>query len=101
MRKSIRKRAGVKFLAGHPDLRGVHLNAVNCLPLCPALQQEAGARDIHMIKTDLFPEIPPHFECGAIGASIRQDPYPGCYLNPGIVLRSNLHLFRELRAAGG
>jgi LacI family transcriptional regulator len=58
----------------------------------------------------------PHLEQGTISASIYQDPYlqgqtavrilvdhlttgnvipKTCYLNPGIVLRSNLHLFRE------
>lgn len=115
-------RKSVKLLARYPDLRGIYVNTVNCLPVCRALQQDAGEHEIQMITTDLFPEMLPHFERGTIGASIYQDPYlqgqtavrllvdflangaaipPACYLNPAIVLRSNLHLFRESRAAGG
>jgi LacI family transcriptional regulator len=114
-------RKSVKLLAKHRDLHGIYVNTVNCLPVCRALQQEAGDRKIQMITTDLFPEMLPHFERGTIGASIYQDPYlqgqtavrvlvdflangaaipPACYLNPAIVLRSNLHLFREARAGG-
>jgi LacI family transcriptional regulator len=115
-------RKSLRLLARHADLGGIYVNTVNCLPVCRALQQVAGERNIQMITTDLFPEMLPHFERGTIGASIYQDPYlqgqaavrllvdfllngtaipPACYLNPGIVLRSNLHLFRESRAAGG
>lgn len=115
-------RKSVKLLARHPELRGIYVNTVNCLPVCRALQQDAGERQIQMITTDLFPEMLPHFERGTISASIYQDPYlqgqtavrllvdflandaaipPACYLNPAIVLRANLHLFRESRTVGG
>jgi LacI family transcriptional regulator, galactose operon repressor len=114
-------RKSVRLLARHPDLRGIYVNTVNCLPVCRALHRRPAARKIQLITTDLFPEMLPFFQDGTIGASIYQDPYlqgqtavrllvdhlchsaalPAArYLNPGIVLRSNLHLFREARAAG-
>lgn len=116
--QSYRKTAAL--LARHPDLRGIYVNTVNCLPVCRALHQRRFGRAIQLITTDLFPEMLPYFQDRTIGASIYQDPYlqgqtavrllvdllspsaaapPACYLNPGIVLRSNLHLFRESRSA--
>jgi LacI family transcriptional regulator len=65
----------------------------------------------------LFPDMVPWFERGTILASIYQRPYmqgqtavrlvvdhivsghpfpPVCYLNPLVVLRSNLYMFREI-----
>ena len=108
------------LLAEHPDLRGIYVNTVNCLPVCRALHRSASERRIQLITTDLFPEMLPYFQDGTIAASIYQDPYlqgqtavrllvdllshsaavPAArYLSPGIVLRSNLHLFREARIA--
>jgi len=111
----------MRLLARHPDLQGIYVNTVNCLPVCRALQRAHRGREVQMITTDLFPEMLPYFDRGTICASIYQDPYlqgqtavrllvdffssgvampPANYLNPGIVLRSNLHLFRESRLAG-
>jgi len=100
----------------HPDLQGIYVSTVNCLPVCRALKENKRAGHIRLITTDLFPEMAPYFQRGTIQASIYQDPYlqgqtavrvlidfllhktempETHFLNPGIVLRSNLALFRE------
>ena len=101
-----------------PNLAGIYVNTVNCLPVCRAL----GARDlggkVKLITTDLFAEMSPYFRKGTIAASIYQHPYrqgqiavrlladnltnkvtlpPSVHLSPGVVMSSNLHLFREIR----
>ena len=106
------------LLDRHAQLRGIYVSTVNCLPVCRALRDGRRAGAIQLITTDLFPEMVPYLKHGTIRASIYQDPYlqgqnavrllvdyllhrtpvpPACYLNPGIVLRTNLHLFREVR----
>jgi LacI family transcriptional regulator len=106
-----------ELLTRSPNLRGIYVTTVNCLPVCRAVR-EARKDDVRLITTDLFPQMLPFFESGIIGASIYQDPYTlgqsavrllvdhlvdkvpirdANYLNPGIVLRSNLGLFREIR----
>jgi LacI family transcriptional regulator len=105
-----------ELLEQRAELRGIYVNTVNCLPVCRALRDLKRAGDVHLITSDLFREMVPYFKRGTIRASIYQDPFlqgqtavrvlvdhlligtaiPGaCYLNPGIVLRSNLSLFRE------
>jgi LacI family transcriptional regulator len=104
------------LISEHPDLKGIYVSTVNCLPVCRALKDKKREGQIHLITTDLFPEMAPYFRQGTIQASIYQDPYlqgqtavrflvdfllhetqmPKTYfLNPGIVLRTNLALFRE------
>src|SRR5882724_1163279 len=99
-----------------PRLQGIYVSTVNCMPVVRAVQERKRAGRIRLITTDLFRQMIPHLEQGTISASIYQDPYlqgqtavgvlvdhltngakipSTCYLNPGIVLRSNLHLFRE------
>lgn len=111
-------RKTLRLLADHPDLRGIYVNTVNCLPVCRAIHSRSAQHSIQLIATDLFPEMLPYFTDGTISASIYQDPYlqgqtairllidalsngasipRSFYLNPGIVLRSNVHLFREAR----
>jgi LacI family transcriptional regulator len=111
-------RKAIRVLSDHPELRGIYVNTVNCLPVCRAIHSRSAELGIQLIATDLFPEMLPYFTDGTIAASIYQDPYlqgqtairllidalsngapipPTFYLNPGIVLRSNLHLFREAR----
>jgi LacI family transcriptional regulator len=108
-----------QLIASHPELRGIYVSTVNCLPVCRALKDFQKTSRIQLITTDLFPEMAPHLRRGAVRASIYQDPYlqgqtamrlltdyllngtaipKTLYLNPGIVLRTNLELFRE---AGG
>jgi LacI family transcriptional regulator len=101
-----------------PALAGIYVNTVNCMPVCRAL----GARNLHgkvkLITTDLFIEMAPYFKKGTIAASIYQQPHrqgqiavrvmvdklvskidfpPAVRLSPGVVMSSNLHLFREIR----
>jgi LacI family transcriptional regulator len=111
-----------KLLADHPELSGIYVSTVNCLPVCRALHAYKRAGQVQLITTDLFPEMVPHFRRKTIQASIYQDPYlqgqtavrlladfllngiaiPSTnYLNPGIALRSNLFLFREVRRKPG
>jgi LacI family transcriptional regulator len=107
-----------ELLSRHRNLRGIYVSTVNCLPVCRALGEHKRAAEIRLVATDLFLEMVPYFEKGIIGASIYQDPYTqgrnamrilvdhlvektpiaaANYLNPGIVLQSNLQLFREIR----
>jgi LacI family transcriptional regulator len=111
-----------KLLNDHPELSGIYVSTVNCLPVCRALRAYKRAGRVQLITTDLFPEMVPYFKRKAIQASIYQDPYlqgqtavrlladfllngiaiPNTnYLNPGIALRSNLFLFREVRPNSG
>jgi LacI family transcriptional regulator len=111
-----------ELLAEHPDLGGIYVSTVNCLPVCRALSAHKRAGKVQLITTDLFPEMVPHFNRKTIQASIYQDPYlqgqtavrlladfllngiaipSSSYLNPGIALRSNLLLFREVQRNGG
>jgi LacI family transcriptional regulator len=108
------------LLARVPNLAGLYVNTVNCLPVCRALGVRKLAGKVKLITTDLFAEMSPYFEKGTISASIYQQPYrqgqiavrlmadhlmskasfpPTVHLSPGIVMSSNLHLFREMRLA--
>jgi LacI family transcriptional regulator len=110
-----------KLLKRVPDLAGIYVNTVNCLPVCRALSAARRSGNVRLIATDLFREMVPYFADGTIDASMHQRPYrqgqlavrslaehllhdadlPGAhYLNPGIILRSNLHLFRETGRRG-
>ena len=111
-----------KLLKRIPDLAGIYVNTVNCLPVCRALSAADLAGKVRVIATDLFQEMAPLFRTGTIDASMHQRPYrqgqiairslaehllhdadlpKTHYLNPGIILRSNLHLFRETGGRGG
>jgi LacI family transcriptional regulator len=110
-----------KLLKRYPELAGIYINTVNCLPVCRALADDQRAGRVHVIATDLFKEMAPLFRAGTIDASMHQRPYrqgqlavrtlaehllhdaevPAThFLNPGIALRSNLHLFREMGGKG-
>jgi LacI family transcriptional regulator len=103
-----------------PELAGIYVNTVNCLPVCRAL----GAGDLEgrvkVIASDLFEEMSPYFEKGTIAASIYHQPhrqgqiavrlmadnlisgaqFPHVIrLSPAVVLLSNLRLFREMRSS--
>jgi len=107
-----------ELLRRFPTLEGVYVNTVNCLPVCRALMEQGFAGKVKLITTDLFAEMAPYFEKGIITASIYQHPYrqgqiavrliadnvthkenipPVVHLSPGVVMNSNLHLFREMR----
>jgi LacI family transcriptional regulator len=105
-----------------PTLAGVYVNTVNCLPVCRALGARNLGGKVKLITTDLFAEMSSYFRKGTITASIYQQPYrqgqiavrlladnltskvtlpPFVHLSPGVVMSSNLHLFRELRLTDG
>ena len=100
-----------------PSIGGLYVSTVNCLPVCAALDAAGLAGQARLITTDLFPKMVPHFKNGTISASMYQRPHvqgqtavrvavdhivngvpihSSYYLNPQIVLRSNLSLFREI-----
>jgi len=108
------------LLRGVPSLAGLYVNTVNCLPVCRALGARGLAGKVKLITTDLFEEMSPYFQKGTITASIYQQPHrqgqiavrvmadnltnkthlpPAVHLSPGIVMSSNLPLFREMKAA--
>jgi LacI family transcriptional regulator len=104
-----------------PTLAGLYVNTVNCLPVCRALGARGLAGKTKLITTDLFAEMSPYFQKGTITASIYQQPHrqgqmavrlmadnltskvplpATVHLSPGVVMSSNLNLFREIRLAG-
>jgi LacI family transcriptional regulator len=97
-------------------LAGLYVTTANCLPVCRAIGARGLSGQIILITTDLFTEMVPYIEKGTIAASIYQRPYvqgltavrlavdhilrgrpipETSYLNPAIVMKSNLHLFPE------
>ena len=100
------------------DLRGIYVSTVNCLSVCRALRRYGREKTVALITTDLFPQMVPYFREGMIRASIYQNPYlqgqtatrelldhllnripipEVSHITPTLVLRTNLHLFRELQ----
>ncbi len=107
-----------ELLESVPDLAGLYVNTVNCLPVCRALGARRMAGKVKLITTDLFAEMAPYFSRDTITASIYQQPHrqgqlavrvladnltanqpfpPSVHLSPAVVMSSNLHLFREMR----
>ncbi|MGA3164982.1 MAG: LacI family DNA-binding transcriptional regulator [Terriglobia bacterium] len=108
----------IDLLGKYTDLAGIYVSIAICLPVCYALQARGLAGKVRVVATDLFREMIPFFEKETIHASIYQRPYvvgqtavrlllehflhnrpmPHThYLSPSVVMRSNLHLFRETR----
>ena len=104
-----------ELLRQAPNLAGLYVNTVNCLPVCRALGAHGLAGKVRLITTDLFAEMAPYFHKGIITASIYQQPHrqgqlavrlmadhltnkvpfpPTAHLSPGVVMSSNLNLFR-------
>jgi len=109
------------LLSRHRTLEGLYVSTANCLPVCHAIGARALHGKVRLITTDLFKEMVPYFEKGTILASIHQRAYaqgqiavrlsvdylangrplPSTYyLSPQIVMRSNLHTFREIGRDG-
>jgi ABC-type sugar transport system substrate-binding protein len=110
------------LLRRFPAVAGIYVNTVNCLPVCRALGARGLAGKVKLITTDLFAEMAPYFQKGTISASIYQQPFrqgqlavrlmadnltnkidfpPSVHLSPGVVMTSNLHIFREMRRSEG
>jgi LacI family transcriptional regulator len=102
-----------------PELAGIYVNTVNCLPVCRALETARLEGKVKLITTDLFLQMSSYFQRGTIAASIYHQPHrqgqmavrvmtdnliskikfpPTVPLSPAVVMLSNLHLFREIRA---
>lgn len=107
-----------ELLTRFDSLAGIYVNTVNCLPVCEAIAACGRTGKVRLITTDLFREMGPYLTNGTISASIYQHPYqqgrlavsalaehlvqhipipPRRHINPGVVLLSNLHLFREMQ----
>ena len=107
----------VSLLRRFPSLNGIYVSMGMCHSVCQALERAGLSRKVRLITTDLYPKMVPYFERGIISASIHQRPrtqgrtavhlaldhivnglpLPRThYLNPQIVLRSNLCLFPEV-----
>lgn len=106
------------LLGRYPDIAGLYVSMGYCLPVCYALKARGLAGAVRLIATDLYEEMVPFFETQTIHASFYHRPYvqgqtavrlmvehslhgrplPAAYhLNPTLVMRSNLYLFRETR----
>jgi len=111
-----------ELLRRNPHIAGLYVNTVNCLPVCRALGARGLAGKVKLITTDLFLEMTSYFQKGTITASIYQHPHrqgqiavhlmadhltnkvplpPASHLSPGVVMSSNLNLFREMKAGDG
>ena len=107
----------IALLERRKSLRGIFVRTGNCLPICRLISALGLSGKVQVITSDLFREMVPYFEKGVIQASVNGRPYmqgqiamrlladhlirgdslPTCrLLNPQVVLRSNLHLFREV-----
>lgn len=112
----------LRLLRQHPNLRGIYISTVNCIPVCKAVEKWKKRSQVRIIATDVFPDQEPYFRRKTLSASIYQDPYrqgqlavrlimdsflngrplpPKYYINPVIALRTNLGLFREMREIPG
>jgi len=110
----------ISLLERRKSLRGIYVRTGNCLPICRLISALGLSDKIQVITSDLFGEMVPYFERGVIKASVNGRPYvqgqiamrlladhlvrgnslpTHQLLNPQIVLRSNLRLFREVRPA--
>ena len=109
-----------ELLRRTPNLAGIYVNTVNCLPVCRALGACRVSGKAKLIATDLFAEMSPYLQKGTITASIYQHPHrqgeiavrlmtdhltnkvnfpPKVHLSPTVVMASNVHLYREMRLA--
>jgi LacI family transcriptional regulator len=110
-----------KALAKHPDIKGIYVSTANSLPVMRAIEDRGLAGRLTVITTDLFPELVPLIESGAIAATIHQrawtqgriafqtihrlvvdgiGPPAHVRLSPNIVMRSNVKLFLERLRSG-
>ncbi|MBU9738308.1 LacI family DNA-binding transcriptional regulator [Diplocloster agilis] len=106
-----------ELLHQHPDIAGVYLGTANSVAFCKRLKELGMDRRIAVIASDIFPEIAQLMEEGTIDATIFQNPFQQgriafrylyeymvegrrfdtdtIYLDPSIILRSNLCLFQN------
>ena len=107
-------RQAVTLLSHSPHPLGIYVSTANSAPVLRALKEHNLLGKIQVIATDIFPELVPYIESGAVLASLYQRPFiqgktalelllrylvdgvtpePVIRLAPHIILRSNLSLF--------
>ena len=108
--------ATLALLARKDRPAAIYVNTANSLPVLRAVEERGLLGKIQVITTDLFPELVPLIESGAVLSTLHQRPFtqgklafeqllrylaegsrpqPVTKLAPHIVLRSNLRLFSE------
>jgi LacI family transcriptional regulator len=109
-------RKTLNLLSRNPRLNGIYINTANSLPVLRAVEKKNLLGRIHVVATDLFPELVPLIDSGSVLATLHQRPFtqgkiafetllqylleqpaprPITRLAPHIVLRSNLALFSD------
>jgi len=109
-------RKALALLCRKPVPRGIYVNTANSLPVLRALEEKGLIGTVHIVTTDLFPELIPLIATGKILATLHQRPFTQgkiafevlhrymidqvkppllTKLAPHIVMRSNLSLFSE------
>ncbi len=99
-----------------PVPQGIYVNTANSMPVLRALEDKGLLGKVHIVTTDLFPELIPLIATGKVLATLHQRPFtqgktafevllrymvdqikPNLLtkLAPHIVIRSNLSLFSE------
>jgi LacI family transcriptional regulator len=112
--------AALEVFRNAPELGGIYINTANSLPVIRAAREVGALGRVKIITTDLFPELVPMIESGAVLATLYQRPLTqgrmafemlcknvttGAHpkmitrLAPHIVLRSNLSIFSDLISA--
>ncbi len=107
-----------RLLQENPKIAGLYVSTANCLPVCRAISTLNLTHKVQLLTSDLFPEMVPYFDMGIIAASIHGRPFAlgrvaiqllaelllygravqsKNYLAPHVVMKSTLHLFREIR----
>jgi LacI family transcriptional regulator len=106
----------ISVLRAHPNLKGIYVSTVNCLPVLRAAEEEGRLEGLTVVTTDLFPELVDWIRAGKVAATVYQRPLsqgrlalqalyqyllngtrPACRLSvvPHVVMRSNLEMFLE------
>lgn len=67
-------RASLKLIEKNPELRGIYISTANSLPVIQTLGEKRRLGKVHIIATDLFPDIVPLIESGHIAAILYQQP---------------------------
>jgi LacI family transcriptional regulator len=107
-------RQALALLARAPEPLGIYVSTANSLPVLRAMEEKGALGKIQIITTDLFPELVPFIESGALLATLYQRPFTQgkmaldlllSYLvngkkpdlrtriAPHMIMRSNLSLF--------
>ena len=106
-----------KLLEEIPDIGGIYFSSANSVTFCKRLIELGRIHDINIVTSDIFPEIEALINDGYVNATIFQDPFnqgkmvlkymyeyiaenrrfheSDILLNPSIILKSNLELYKK------